>query len=150
MPSREPTYYRWSQDKPCTTNQTYGYGLSTTSTGTGCNGTNNTRNKSCTNGGTSGSGGGGGGTAHDKELLEHELSQRKQFGYGSEVQCKPINKGYTMGHVPITKKTAGNKGVVTGVQLQPTIVTPSSYMYPQSRGKDVYLWHTLSGNLVHC
>jgi hypothetical protein len=50
MPSRDPTYYRWSQDKPVTTNQTYGFELrNTVGGGDAGTGSGQLKGASCSN-----------------------------------------------------------------------------------------------------
>lgn len=147
MPTREPTFYRWSQDKPCTTNQTYGYelrlGLSGSNTlGTNC-GHNKNKNKS---------------SGEPAEASRsHAAHQRKQIDDRSSTDrsattsCKPINRGYVMGYVPVTKKMAkGREAAMSGVMLKRDAGRPAAYSAPQQSGQDMYLWHALSGTLVHC
>jgi len=103
MPARgEPSYYRWAEDKPCTMNQTYGYELRS---GDSRNAGSNTTCKQCVAEAAA--------TAAAVAKRQAERQQRKaaesrrdgnSSHYSSEVQCKPINRGYTMGHVQITKR----------------------------------------------
>jgi len=149
MPAREPTYYRWAEDKPCTTNQTYGYELRNAIGG-------NSGTSTCKLCAAEAAAAAAEAAAASKRQAERQ--QRKLAGnrrnrgvrrYSTDVQCKPINKGYTMGHVPITKRLqASSEGA--GRQ-QGAGGTSSLYEeHQQANGKDLYLWHALSGTLVYC
>jgi len=153
MPAREPTYYRWAEDKPCTTNQTYGFELRH-DIGNGCVRCNAC--KAC----AAEAAAAAAAAAERDAAREARRQQREMAGnrradasagcQSERPQCKPINRGYTMGPVPITKRLkaaalgggrrrGGGGGGSTGDQHD-----------PQSTGKDLYLWHALSGTLVYC
>jgi hypothetical protein len=170
MPSRDPSYFRWSQDKPVTTNQTYGYGLATS--------TSSQATKHCGNGSSSTSCCGNESGSNDSyhhhscvqcpdcewstsrkggQLCEKHRRRQKTIlpsinRFSQKTAVKPINKGYTVGHVPITKKLSaeGASSSQVGVQLQRAVTSPGTYEYHEPKGKDMYLWHALSGSLVHC
>lgn len=153
MPAREPTYYRWAVDKPCTTNQTYGYELRHADAGNGCVRCNTC--KVCAAEAAAAA------AAAEKREASREArrQQREMAGnrrdgsagcYSGKVQCKPINKGYTMGPVPITKRL---KAAAAGGGRQrrgADGATASGEQHQQPNGKDLYLWHALSGTLVYC
>ena len=152
MPARQPTYYRWAEDKPCTTNQTYGYELRN---GDGRNAGSSTCRLCMAEAAAAAA------TAAAAAKRQAERQQRKMAGnrrdgvvrrYSEEVQCKPINKGYTVGHVPITKRLqAVSSGGRAGRQRGAGGTASSCELnHQQSGGKDLYLWHALSGTIVHC
>lgn len=61
-----------------------------------------------------------------------------------------INRGYQMGYTPISEKVVKNPSVPIGVRLDRGVSAPPSvYQYPTSRARELFLWHTLSGSLVH-
>jgi len=156
MPAREPTYYRWAEDKPCTTNQTYGYELRNRDGQNGC-----VRCNACKICAAEAS---AAAASAATKKTSAELQQHRAVSGGGgrrdtsaacrhseKVQCKPINRGYTMGHIPITKRlqaassgggrrrqrTAGGTGTSIDHELQ-------------TGGKDLCLWHALSGTVVYC
>jgi len=152
MPAREPTYYRWAEDKPCTTNQTYGFELRHTDAGNGC-----VRCNACKVGAAEAAAAAA--AAAKREDRRQQVQQRETAGnrrdgssascYSTKVQCKPINKGYTVGHVPITKRLKAAAGGRRQRGADGTTVS-SSEEQQQPNGKDLYLWHALSGTLVYC
>jgi hypothetical protein len=172
MPSRDPSYYRWSQDKPVTTNQTYGFGLTKQSSTSSASGATERKckNTSCH---TVGSGSDDDGyhhhscvqcpdcawssRRHDGQLCPRHRPRQKTITpsvnrFSSEPAVKPINKGYMTGQEPITHKLkkVGKSSAPAGVQLQQDVSSSTSFEYHEQKGKDLYLWHALSGSLVHC
>ena len=139
MPQRAPSYYHWSLDKPCTTNAVYGYYM---------------RDEDC--------------YKNPKPLKKtgpfdytRPFSNSgffPQISYGGRLTTSKepkmsqnlfdINRGYTMGAVPVTKKLAKND-VPVGFKLTRSVTAPEAFSYSKPRGKDIFLWHTLSGSLVH-
>jgi hypothetical protein len=151
MPSREPTFYRWAQDKPCTTNQTYGYELRMQSStrADGCGISNNSKcKKSC-----SGCPSEMQTAACKQQRPQHQRpfsTSTSLANYSTEVAYKPINRGYTTGYIPITKKIAKQAGSASGAHQRRGMTGPSAHGHSQSKGEDLYMWHALSGTLVHC
>jgi len=146
MPAREPTYYRWAEDKPCTTNQTYGYELRSG------NGGNNTCQLCAAEAAAAAA------AAETAAKRQAERQQQRQAAaarrdggvrHSDKVQCKPINKGYTVGHVPITKRLQASTGGA-GRQRPAGAASSLCEQHQQSDPKDLYLWHALSGTLVCC
>ena len=155
MPSRAPTYFHWSEDKPCTTNQTYGYFLS------------------------------GYLEAKEREMAGRPKARMGAFDYTrpfsnsrffpeiahaqkskSDKQDERIkdavferlalrkaprfniNDGYSVGAFPIYKRVA-QRDAPAGVRVKRYQSAPSTYRPPVAKENDIYLWHTLSGSLVH-
>ena len=138
MPQRAPSYYHWSMDKPCTTNSVYGFYM------------------------------------RDDEQFKNSKPPKRsgpfdstrpfsnsgffpQIAYKSSLTAREpkmshnvfdINKGYTMGHVPVTDKLIKSE-VPVGFKLSRSVTAPAGFKYEEPRGKNIYLWHTLSGSLVH-
>jgi len=151
MPSRAPSYYHWSQDKPVTTNQTYGFEFREFATG-------DTTQKNKKLGGTRPFSN----TAffpnisHDSSLTAPARSRPLAKLRPCDEFCPPgmpnvfdINKGYVMGSVPVTQKIH-KSAIPVGVSLSRSITAPPAYESKVSKAKDLYLWHTLSGTQVHC
>jgi len=147
MPAREPTYYRWAEDKPCTTNQTYGYELRNSDSA------GNNTCPLCVAEATASAAAAAAAAKRQAERERRKTAGNRRDGgvrrYSDEVQYKPINKGYTMGHVPITKRLQASSGR-TGRQRGAGGTSSSCEQHQQSDGKDLYLWHALSGTLVYC
>lgn len=171
MPSREPTYYRWSQDKPVTTNQTYGFGFAQQGASSPSSGHRHQHSHAagCDKSASCGSCARPAGD----DRFHHQSCEfnRRRSGqlcsrhrptekiitpsinrFSPETAVKTINKGYKTGQVPITKKLAatGRSSAPAGVQLQRGATAPPAYEFGESKGQDLYLWHALSGSLVHC
>jgi len=149
MPAHQPSYYRWAEDKPCTTNQTYGYELRN---GDSRNAGKNTSAQCAAEAAAAAA------SAAAAAKRQAERQQRKTAGsrrdagvrrYSDETQCKPINKGYTMGHTPITKRLQAWSGG-SGRQRSAGGSSTLCEHRQQSENKDLYLWHALSGTLVYC
>ena len=72
----------------------------------------------------------------------------------NEVVCMSasrfdINRGYTMGHIPVKDRLV-HSSVPSGLQLQRSkSASSSAYHYKKPKADTLYLWHTLSGTLVH-
>ena len=151
MPAREPTYYRWAEDKPCTTNQTYGFDLRDMHAGNGC-----VRCNSCKVCAAEAAAAADATAKKEARRQEREMAGNRRDRsaadgcYSGKVQCKPINKGYTMGHVPITKRLKAAAAASGRRQRGVDGTTVSGEQHQQSNGKDLYLWHALSGTLVYC
>lgn len=153
MPSRAPSYYHWSQDKPVTTNQTYGFELRDLATDDGekkkkLGPFDYTRPFSNSAFFPT--------ISHDNSLTAPARSQPLARLRPCNEFCPPgvanvfdINRGYVMGRVPITEKI-NNSSVPVGVSLSRSVTAPPAYVQQESRAKDLYLWHTLSGTQVHC
>ena len=155
MPSRAPTYYHWAMDKPCTTNQTYGFELKGEMTKYASlqalkppkpSGRFDQvrpfsslaffpeipdKRKSMTVG--------------ERHIKTAGVLDTKTPGVQSRFN---INKGYTMGHVPVSSRVQCRK-YPAEVQLISYQAVPQVYQHPKAKEKDIYLWHTLSGCLVH-
>merc|ERR1711976_195561 len=155
MPSRAaPSYYHWSQDKPCTTNQTYGFAFRDTVVDLPPGQKKKLGpfdyTRPFSNAAFFPS------IYHDNSLTAPARSRPMAKLHPCKEFCPPgtknkfdINKGYVMGYVPVTEKI--QKGdVPVGVSLSRTVSAPPAYSPPQPKAKDLYLWHTLSGTLVHC
>ena len=146
MPAREPTYYRWAEDKPCTTNQTYGYELRSGITG------NNTTCPLCAAEAAAAAATAAAAAKRQAERQQRQTAKDRRDGgvkHSDKVQCKPINKGYTVGHVPITKRLQASNGGA-GRQRGAGVTSSFCEQHEQSDGKDLYLWHALSGTIVCC
>lgn len=153
MPSRAPSYYHWSQDKPVTTNQTYGFefkdvAASETTAKRKLGPFDYTRPFSNSAFFPT--------ISHDSSLTAPARSRPLASLRPCEGFCPPgvqnvfdINKGYVMGSVPITQKIH-KSAVPVGVSLSKCATAPAAYVPQQPKAKDLYLWHTLSGTLVHC
>jgi len=148
MPANQPSYYRWAEDKPCTTNQTYGYELRNSQ---------NAGKNTCRICAAEAAAAAASAAAAAKRQAERQ--QRKTAGsrrdggvsrYSDHVQCKPINKGYTMGHTPITKRLQASSGGAGRQRSAGGSSTTLCELHQQSENKDLYLWHALSGTLVYC
>jgi hypothetical protein len=60
-----------------------------------------------------------------------------------------INRGYTMGHIPVKNRVV-HSSVPAGLQLDRSKSAPAiPYRYKKPKADTLYLWHTLSGTLVH-
>lgn len=150
MPSREPTYYRWAEDKPCTTNQTYGFELR--------NGDGRNPSSTCPICIAEAAA-----EAAKAAKIQAQRQQRQAASaaarsrrdgsstasYSDKVQTKPINKGYTMGHVPITQRLQAASGRQRRGGASGTGASACD-QHRQLNDKDLYLWHALSGTLVYC
>lgn len=140
MPSDMPTYYNWAKDRPCTTNEVYGYSLR-----------NSSKNKQRrTHYSTTDSFPGGAPRKH-QQTSASQTSERARPQWNKPTDdTKGINRGYIAGYVPVTKKVGKDHRSGVGVNLVQTGSVPEAYEYPRSSAKNTYLWHTLSGTLVHC
>jgi len=149
MPSRAPTYYHWAMDKPCTSNQTYGYDLKGTLT-TDCAKTKAfpgpfDYTRPFSNCGFFPEIGG-----HNGGLVaKHKDSEVARSTASAPVRRSAgINTGYTLGPDPIHKRLV-QRDQPAGVRLSRFQSAPSTYRYTSPAEKSVYLWHTLAGCLVH-
>lgn len=146
MPSRAPSYYHWSQDKPCTTNQTYGFdfrGSVKNEKRIRKDAFDYTRPFSNSAFFPA--------ISHDSSLTAPARSRPIRPGAvvpPGKVNVFDINKGYHMGYRPMTER-AVRSSLPEGVKLDRTVSAPPVYKSPESRYKEIFLWHTLSGSLVH-
>ena len=150
MPSRAPSYYHWAMDKPCTTNQTYGYfhRESTDLTAkkpTGPKGPFDYTRPFSNSGFFPQISWKGRLTSATQA---RPLRPSKDYNPPSSINRFDINKGYTMGHSPVYERVAKPEQPV-GCMLNRSASAPAAYRYPEPKGKDIFLWHTLSGCLVH-
>ena len=53
-----------------------------------------------------------------------------------------------MGYSPVHERVV-KRDLPVGCTLNRSVSAPGAYRYPEPKGKDIYLWHTLSGCLVH-
>ena len=152
MPSRAPTYYHWSRDKPCTTNETYGFFVadeySEARPRRRPNGPDD-YDRPFSN------------SAFFPEILWPQLTGGRSKFEGvrrpSGAYCPPsslntfdINRGYTTGSysLPILRRIQHN-AVPVNMMLSHAVSAPPAYHERRSRLKDIYLWHSLAGTLVH-
>ncbi len=158
MTSRAPTYYHWARDKPCTTNQVYGYGLPT---GDGVDGKTRkekpgpfdyTRPFSASaffpqiSKSSDGLSSGGHGNKKTRHLgMRRPCPEYCPPGFKNKFD---INKGYVMGPVPVTDRVR-RSNLPIGVKLDRSISAPcGTYQYREPKGPEAFLWHTLAGTLV--
>ena len=148
MPSRAPTYYHWSQDKPATTNQTYGFNFREQIS-------DEPRKRK---------------DAFDYTrpfsnsaffpAISHASSRTAPtrscpLRPGMHVptgrpNANSLNNGYYMGYRPITERVKRGS-LPAGAKLDRTLsAPPPGYTPIDPKYKELFLWHTLSGTLVHC
>lgn len=150
MPQRAPSYYHWSMDKPCTTNETYGFSMKNAepvpTTRTIPDPFSYTRpfsncgffpqitykNRLTT-----------------AVLPRPSLRPTKEYHPQGSTNRFDINRGYSMGYTPVTDKIQ-KRDIPAGFKLSRSVTAPEAFRPEQPRGKDLFLWHTLSGTLVHC
>lgn len=148
MPQKAPTYYHWSMDKPSTTNQVYGYS------------TRNDPKVPTTR------------TKQDpfsytrpfsncgffpqltykhrltEAVLPRPLRPSKEYNPPSSLNKFNINEGYTYGYTPVGDKIKP-RNIPSGLKLTRSVTAPPSHKVEKPRGEEIFLWHTLSGTLVH-
>lgn len=145
MPSHMPTYYKWAKDRPCTTNAEYGYTLQMSHSNDLKSGVQNFNSTSFP-----------GGSSHkqaSKSSPEDTSSSSLPASLTKNhpnTKTKPINHGYITGYVPVTQKTAKIKNRHAGANLVSGGAVTQGYEHQSHSAKDTYLWHALSGTLVHC
>ena len=144
MPQRAPSYYHWSMDKPCTTNQVYGF-HSKDDRAEDYKGKKPYKGpfdytRPFSNCGFFPQ------ISYKKYMTAMEKPKRTHYNPDTRFD---INKGYTMGYTPVTEKIR-QTDIPAGFKLNRSVTVPPAYEYPTPKGKDLYLWHTLSGTLVHC
>lgn len=159
MPTRAPSYYHWAQDKPCTTNQNYGFAIKPDMLKRQAEDRLKpkkpdgpfdymrpfsnlgffpeiTLQKCLTS----------------KRSRTAPLSKSKirasSSGSPSSINTFDVNRGFSMGHVPITSRLC-KPALPTDVRLIHHKSVPSTYDFPVPKNESIYLWHTLSGCLVH-
>ncbi|KAK2161353.1 hypothetical protein LSH36_118g04022 [Paralvinella palmiformis] len=158
MPSRAPSYYHWSMDKPSTTNQVYGFELKDSLVEVKprkqLGPFDYTRPFSNTGffPQISASSSHVKATAKSLDPLSAR-SGRQPSAAGDQVWMPDnrfnINRGYTAGYVPIKERLV-HSSVPVGKLLDRSKSAPiSTYDYKKPRAEELYLWHTLSGSLVH-
>jgi len=156
MPSRAPTYFSWAHDKPCTTNQVYGFAIKGDMT-------TDIKTKDVlgpfdyvrpfSNCGffpeISSSGG---------LVSKHRFSSATGASKSIDTTVRTssairkafnINDGYTSGGPDSIRNRMVKSQYPADVRLQRIQTSPPIYQHPVKKEKDIYLWHTLSGCLVH-
>jgi len=144
--SRSHTFYSWARDKPCTTNSIYGWTLRSTvgaaDTNTGKELTRREAKHNLSGELTTRSKADLSGFQRNKKTCEICLLEP------SSINKFNINRGYVTGYVPvkdkIARKSAANEKRMS--KSHDTITDQSE----DGSGKDLCLWHSLSGTLVHC
>lgn len=152
MPNRAPSYYHWSQDKPCTTNDVYGYYLKgyveqqkTTKAPTKKGPFDYMRPFSS--------------SGFFPAIADPSQKSYQEIRLGGKRPCPSycppstenrlnLRRGYTMGYTPISSRVT-HSDVPKGVSLSRTVSAPAPYSIAEPKGKDLYLWHALAGSLVH-
>ncbi|ELU17206.1 hypothetical protein CAPTEDRAFT_226824 [Capitella teleta] len=152
MSKGAPSYYHWSQDKPATTNQTYGFTFRESM----IEGPANIRKKASELTRPFSNSAFFPTISSENNLTAPSRSRPLASLHPNRDFCPPgiknrfdINRGYTMGPVPITAKIHKDT-VPSGVSLSRTVSAPPAYKAMPAKGKDTYLWHTVLGSLVHC
>lgn len=155
MPSRAPTYYHWAMDKPCTTNQTYGFklkaemakyaSLQALKPFKASGKSDYTRPFSSLPFFPEIPDKRKGLTVGERHIKTAGVLDTKTPGVQSRFN---INKGYTMGSVPVSSRVQRRK-YPAEVQLINFEAVPQVYQHPKPKENDIFLWHTLSGCLVH-
>ena len=144
MPQRAPSYYHWSMDKPCTTNQVYGFSSKGQTTddykGKKSYRAPNDHVRPFSNCGF---------FPQISYKTYMTVNQKGQPGLEEPSKRFNINKDYVMGYTPVTDKIV-HSDVPAGFKLTRSVTVPPAYEHRRPKGKDLYLWHTLSGTLVHC
>lgn len=152
MSTRAPSYYHWSQDKPCTTNQTYGFAFRDTVVDPppGQKRKTHELTRPFSNSAFFPT------ISSESSLTAPSRSRPLASLRPCREFCPPgiknkfdINKGYVMGPVPVTQKIR-RSDVPVGVALSRSITAPPAFCPQPPKGKDTYLWHTVLGSLVHC
>jgi hypothetical protein len=150
MPNRAPSYYHWSETKPVTTNDIYGYHLK--------HFLDDKKGKAPKKQGPfdytrpfSSAGFLPAINGTSKSLQEIRLGGKRPC----PSLCLPglhnhynIRQGYSMGYMPVSSRIA-HSDVPRGVNLNHTTSAPAPYALAQPKGKDLYMWHALAGSLVH-
>ena len=166
MPSRAPTYYHWAQDRPCTTNQVYGYYMKgyvdeVSQLPAKPKGPfDYTRPFSNAGFFPQITDDDSGMISRKKDGGLASLSKTHRNRFEQRVSCKcpkttnqpkkhDINEGYRCGFEPVTRKIV-HSSVPSGVFTKRAVSAPTtSYNAPEPHNKSTYLWHSLSGSLVH-
>ena len=147
---RAPSYFRWAKENPVTTNQTYGYSMHEqfreTKPKAKPKGPNDyTRPFS--------------NSAFFPMItypsLEPQSTKPMPVWHPSRAFCPKgtknrfdINRGYTFGPLPVVKRMVPSV-CPAGLMWRRSISAPPAFKEPEPQLKDVYLWHTLAGTLVH-
>ena len=159
MPARAPTYYHWAKDKPCTTNQDYGFlGKPDMLRRQAEDRLKPKRVEGPFDYARPFSNLGFFPDISEAKALTLQRSKTapayKRVPPGvlssapGPVNTFDINRGYSMGHVPIPSRVT-KRQYPADVKLVRHQSVPSTYQQPVSAQKDLFLWHTLSGCLVH-
>lgn len=155
MPSQAPSYYHWSIDKPCTTNQVYGFQLKDSMVKVNPDRklgpfdytrpfSNSGFFPQISNQGTMASCS----TKPSRDSRSASTAESSNNNNMNKARFN-INRGYIMGHVPVTKKIV-RSSLPSGMILSRSSSAPAKVHEHQKRkGDEIYLWHTLAGNLVH-
>ena len=154
MPSRAASYYHWSQDKPCTTNQNYGFNLKADMFQRQAEDSLKPKKPVGIFGYTRPFSNLG--FFPEISVTKSMTSQRAQTApLYLRKSCPPgainkfdINRGYSMGHVPITSRVV-KREFPADVKLVRHKTVPPTFKHTSPKEKDLFLWHTLSGCLVH-
>jgi len=138
---RTTTFYSWAKDRPCTSNAVYGWELRLD---------NSLRQRTP---GTTQFGKGKTFREQFKDKNDDKFGQRKKkpceicLIEPSSINHCDINKGYVMGYVPVKDKISSRTSTNGKRSLQSRDSTDQS---EEGTHKDLCLWHSLSGTLVHC
>jgi hypothetical protein len=125
-----PTYYSWSADKPCTTNEVYGFTLKKSYQDQPSVGK---QSKLCTK----------------QQMDSNKTNYQSGRMTNSAIGPKIINKGYVSGAVKVTDKIQRSDCPV-GVYLDKQTTVANAYELKKPRSEEIFLWHSLAGNLVYC
>ena len=155
--TRAPSYYHWSQEKPCTSNQTYGFLLRNhLSSDIKQSGAIDDYTRPFSNLGffpeITSSGGLVAQHGRSRTAMSAKLPTRivkpEVAPSPSSVNRFNINRGYTVGIDPIHKRLDKNS-FQSGKPILRQQSAPAAYRTRVPDEKNIYLWHSLSGCLVH-
>jgi hypothetical protein len=148
---RSYNYYHWSMDKPCTTNDEYGFfnknALPSIKTTAKAIPGPFDYTRPFSNMGFFPA-------IADQSRQTVSVQPRpslrpsKEYHPSSSRNLFDINRGYTMGHIPACKRLV-KSDPPAGFKLSRVVSAPTAFDYPTPKGKDMLLWHTLAGTLVH-
>ncbi len=153
MPSTAPTYYHWSQDKPCTTNQIYGFDqkaemVKSRQMGTITKDGPFGYTRPFSNLGFFPE------ISHSNGVIsKSDTARRARAALTKSAPVRrstplKMNEGYHMGYYPVIERVV-KREYPADVRLSRFQSAPPTYKYAIPKEKDIYLWHTLSGCLVH-
>ena len=153
MPSGSPNYYHWAADKPCTTNQVYGFLLKESmvkgNTDRQIGPFDYTRPFSnsgffpqiSTNQSTM--------TTSQAKPIRALRSANEAALPGNRNRSKSINRGYTAGYTPVMEKMKSSSLPSRYILNRSSSAPAKVHEHRKPKADDLYLWHTLAGNLVH-